>query len=57
MDSIITMVKALATGMFEVGTQLVGWITAEGNEIALVSIVLFILVALVGGIRKLLPGV
>lgn len=57
MDSIVTMVKALATAMFEVGGQLITFITEPGHEIVLAGLVLFILVALIGGIRKLLPGV
>ena len=57
MTAITSMVTELATAMFSVGSQLITWITAEGNELALVSIVLFVLVALIGGIRKLLPGV
>ena len=57
MTAITSLVTELATAMFAVGSQLITWITAEGNELALVSIVLFVLVALIGGIRKLLPGV
>lgn len=57
MDSIVTMVKAMGTAMFEVGGELITFITKPGHEIVLAGVVLFILVALVGGIRKLLPGV
>jgi hypothetical protein len=54
MTEIIEMVTELATAMFSVGTQLTTWIMA--NPLALIGVVLFVLVALIGGIRRLIVG-
>lgn len=48
-------VGTLTGSMFNVGSSLVSWLIA--NPIALIGIGFFILVALVGGIRRLISGV
>lgn len=55
MTEIIGYVTELATAMFSIGTQLVTWVTA--NPLAMLGVALFVVVALIGGIRRLLPGV
>ena len=55
MTEILSYVTALATEMFSVGTSLVTFITS--TPLALIGVGLFILVALIGGIRRLIPGV
>lgn len=57
MATILSYVTSFATTVFSIGTQLVTWITAEGHEIALIGLVMFILVAAVGMIRRLIKGV
>ena len=57
MSTILGYVTSFATSVFSIGSQLVTWITAEGHEIALIGLVMFILVAAVGMIRRLIKGV
>ena len=38
-------------------TQLVQWVTATGNELALIPLYLWIMIALVSVVRRLIPGV
>lgn len=49
------VVDSLSSGMWSVGTSLVSWVVA--NPLALIAVGLFILVAVIGGIRRLIPGV
>lgn len=55
MTEILGYVTALAEKLFSVGTSLVNFITS--NPICLIGVGLFILVAMVGAIRRLIPGV
>lgn len=55
MDAIIQVVTSLTTEMFSVGTALVTWVMQ--TPLALLGVGLFVLIAFVGAIRRLIPGV
>lgn len=57
MATILGYVSTFATTVFSIGSDLITWITATGHEIALVGLVMFLLVAAVGIIRRLIKGV
>lgn len=44
-------------GTSGIASTLVTWLTATGHEIALIPLVLWVMIALVGCVRRLLPGV
>lgn len=52
---ILSYVTEIASTMFSVGTSLVTWVM--DTPLALLGVALFVVVALIGGIRRLLPGV
>ena len=52
---ILSYVTEIASAMFSVGTSLVTWVMS--TPLALLGVALFVVVALIGGIRRLLPGV
>lgn len=67
MENLMTMLKAFVgspgagdtagSGMMGVWQAVVDFVTASGNEIALIGTVAFLFVMGVGGIRKLITGV
>lgn len=60
MSTIIGYVQDFFSAVFGangIAGTLVTWLTTSGHEIALIPLVLWILVALIGCVRKLLPGI
>lgn len=60
MATIISFIQSFFTAVFGtdgIASTLVTWLTTAGHEIALIPLCLYVLVALVGLVRRLLPGV
>lgn len=57
MATIIGYIGDLADAIFDVGNDLITFITASGHEIALIPLVVWLLIVAVGAIRKLIQGV
>lgn len=57
MSTILGYVANIADTIFDVGGDLITFITASGHEIALIPLALFIVTAAIGAIRRLITGV
>lgn len=63
MSTILSNVKAFFDAIFSVdsaspgiASQLVTWLTTSGHELALIPLYMWILVSLVGTVRRFIPG-
>lgn len=60
MTTVIGFISQMFNAVFGaegIASTLITWLTTSGHEIALIPLVLYVLVALVGLVRRLLPGV
>lgn len=53
---VIGAVLDFSSGMLDVGSSLISWMFAPVNTVVLLGVVLFVMVAIVSGIRKFIPG-
>lgn len=60
MNTFITAAQNVFNGVFGtggIGSTLITWMTAEGHELVLLPLTIWLLVSLVGMVRRLVPGV
>ena len=56
-ETLLGYVSSFVTSLFNVGSDLVTWITTGSNAIVLIPLVMMIIVFFVSAIRKLIKGV
>lgn len=57
MATILGYLSTFATKVFDIGGQLITFVTAEGHELVLLGVVMMLTVTAIGIIRRLIKGV
>lgn len=57
MATIIGYIGDLADAIFDVGGDLITFLTAQGHELALIPLVAWLVIICIGAVRKLIKGV
>lgn len=60
MNTFITGAQNVFNGVFGtggIGSTLITWMTAEGHELVLLPLIMWLMIGLVGLVRRLIPGV